>query len=59
MTDGKRDEIKPDVVEVSASFRLPDGLASLAKKHDDVEGHEFDEEDPQERMFHMNMACCG
>lgn len=41
------------------TINLPAGYAKHVTPGDDVTGHEFEEEDVEERMFHVNVGCCS
>ncbi|BCB82882.1 hypothetical protein [Phytohabitans suffuscus] len=52
-------DLSSDSVEVKAKVRLPKGYNATVSEDGDVEGHEFEEEDPLERAIHVNVGCCG
>lgn len=51
-------EITIHVSSSGLKVNLPDGYTKHLTPADDVEGHEFEEEDAEERMFHINGGCC-
>jgi hypothetical protein len=61
MAEEARPESGEITIHVSSSglkVNLPAGYAKDITPSGDVEGHEFDEENTDERMFHVNAGCC-
>lgn len=53
------EEITINVSAKGLKVNLPASYSSGLSGTGEVEGHEFDEEDVQERMFHVNVGCCS
>ncbi|MFC0529785.1 hypothetical protein [Phytohabitans kaempferiae] len=59
MAEDANIDVTSDSVEIKAKVRLPKGYSSAVPEDGDVEGHEFEEEDPLERAVHVNVGCCS
>lgn len=59
MARDPNEEITINVSAKGLKVNLPASYSSRLSGTGEVEGHEFDEEDVQERMFHVNVGCCS
>ena len=49
-------EASSDLVDVKAQVRMPKGYTTQSGSGD-VEGHEFEEENPNEKLWNLNIVC--